>query len=86
MNQQKKQKQKTNTIATKKTTVTSTASINCYGKKVTDCPILDTVLLVIILLLIIPIICKIKRCNIKWKTMNFKKFVSKIVVVIISLT
>ena len=50
-------KKKTNTIATKKTTVTSTASINCYGKKVTDCSILHTVLLVIILLLIITIIC-----------------------------
>ena len=44
----------TNTIATN---VTSTASINFHSKKVTDCYILDTVLLVIILLLIINIIC-----------------------------
>ena len=45
---------KTNTIAIN---VTSTASINCHGKKVRDCYILHTVLLVIILLLIIIIIC-----------------------------
>ena len=43
-----------NTIATN---VTSTASINYHDKKVTDCYILHTVLLVIILLLIITIIC-----------------------------
>ena len=41
---------KTNTIVTN---VTSTASINCYCKKVRDCYILHTVLLVIMLLLII---------------------------------
>ena len=38
--------EKTNTIATN---VTSTASINCHTKKVRDCYILNTVLLVIIL-------------------------------------
>ena len=46
-----------NTIATN---VTSTASINCYSKKVRykiDCYIVHIVLLVIILLLIIAIIC-----------------------------
>ena len=53
---------KTNTITTKKTNtiaanVTSTASINFHSKKVRDCYILHTVLLVIILLLIIAIIC-----------------------------
>ena len=37
--------------------VTSTASINCHNKKVRDCYILQTVLLVIILLLMITIIC-----------------------------
>ena len=36
--------EKTNTIATN---VTSTASINCHSKKVGDCYILHTVLLVI---------------------------------------
>ena len=40
----------TNTIATN---VTSTTSINCHSKKVRDCNILHTVLLVIILLLLI---------------------------------
>ena len=45
---------KTNTI---ETNVTSTASINCHSKKVRDCYILHTVLLVIILLLIVTIIC-----------------------------
>ena len=45
---------KTNTVATN---VTSIASINCHSKKVRDCYILQTVLLVIILLLIINIIC-----------------------------
>ena len=44
----------TNTIATN---VTSTASINCYSEKVSDCYILHIFLLVIILLLIIIIIC-----------------------------
>ena len=44
----------TNTIAAN---VTSTALINCHSKKVRDCYILHTVLLVIILLLIITITC-----------------------------
>ena len=44
---------KTNTMATN---VTITASINCHCKKVTDCYILHTVLLVITLLLIIIVI------------------------------
>ena len=43
---------KTNTIATN---FTSIASINCHSKKVRDCYILHTVLLVIILLLMITI-------------------------------
>ena len=43
---------KTNTIAIK---VMSTVSINCHSKKVRDCYILHTILLVIILLLIITI-------------------------------
>ena len=45
---------KTNTI---EANVTSTASINCHSKKVRDCYVLHTVLLVIILLLIVTIIC-----------------------------
>ena len=45
---------RTNTIAAN---VTSTASINWHSKKVRDCYILHTVLLVIILLLIVTIIC-----------------------------
>ena len=49
-------------VSTKKTNTTaknvmSTAPINCHSKKVRDCYILHTVLLVIILLLIITIIC-----------------------------
>ena len=48
---------KPNNIATKKTNVTSAASINYHSKKVRDCYIMHTVLLVIILLLIIFIIC-----------------------------
>ena len=45
------------TIATKKTNITSIASINCHIKKVSDCYILHTVLLMIIWLLKITIIC-----------------------------
>ena len=48
---------KKNTIVTKKTNVMSTASINYHSKKVRDCYILHTVLLVIVLLLTITIIC-----------------------------
>ena len=86
---------KTNTIATRKTytvakNVTSTDSVNCNNEKVRNCYILHTVLLVIILLLIITIICyhyaKQKTYNKKWKIMNFKKFVLKMVRVIISMT
>ena len=81
---------KTYTIATKKTNtiatnVTSTASINFHSKYIRDCYILHIGLLVIVLLLIIIIICYyyLKRYNIKWKIMNFKKFVLKTVRVII---
>ena len=45
------------TASTKKTNLTSTASINFHGKNVRDCYILRAVLLVIILMLIIIIIC-----------------------------
>ena len=44
----------TNTMATN---IASAASINCHCKKVRDCYILHTVLLVIVLLLIVTIIC-----------------------------
>ena len=55
-------KKNANIIATKKantiaTNVTSTASINCHNKKVTDSYILHRVLLAIISLLIINVIC-----------------------------
>ena len=51
-----------NNLSTKNTNtitrnVTSTASINCHSKKVTDCYILHTVSLMIILLLIVTTIC-----------------------------
>ena len=45
---------KTNTIPTN---VMSTASINCHSKKVRNCYIFPTVLLMIIILLKIPVIC-----------------------------
>ena len=45
-------------VSTKKTnTITTKSSTNRYSKKVRDCYILHTVLLVIILLLIITLIC-----------------------------
>ena len=47
----------TDIVLSKKTNITSTASINCHSIKVRDCYILHTVLLVIILLLIIIIFC-----------------------------
>ena len=53
---------KTNSIAKH---VTSTASKSCDSKKVKDCYILHTVLLVIILLLIIAIICLLSLCKTK---------------------
>ena len=51
-----------NNLSTKKanaitTNVASTASINCHSKKVGDCYILHTVLLLIILILMVAIIC-----------------------------
>ena len=55
--------------------VTSTAPTNCHSEKVRVCYILHTIWLVIILVLIIV-----------WKIMNFKKFVLKLVRVIISRT
>ena len=82
---------KINTIATKKTNVVSTALINCHNRKVTDCYILHTVLLVINHITIdnyyyLISLCKTKRHNMKWKIMNLKKFALKIVPVIISMT
>ena len=83
-----------NNLSTKKTSttgknVTNTASISCHSKTFTYCHILHTVLLEIMLLLIITIICyhyAKKKDNIKWKIINFKKFVLKIVRIIISMT
>ena len=89
---------KTNTIATN---AMSTASITCLSKNVRDCYILRTVLLVIMLHFAYSFIshhftvvnyyyllslCKTKRYNIKWKIMSFKKFVLRIICVIISMT
>ena len=73
---------KTNIIATN---ITSTASINCHSKKVRDYYILHTVLLVIILLLIITIICY-HYAKQRGIIQNGKKFILKIVHVIISMT
>ena len=72
------------------TNVTSTASINCHSIKVRDCYISQAILLEIILLLIIIIvICyhyvKQKGIIWKWKIMKLKKFVLKIVRIIISM-
>ena len=44
-------------VSTKKSNVTSTASVNCHSIKLRECYVLHTVLLAIILLLIIIIIC-----------------------------
>ena len=85
----------TDIVSTKKRdTIATNVSIYCNSRKIRGCFILDTVLLAIILLLIITIICyyyaKQKginaQINIKWKIMNFKKFVLKIVRVIISMS
>ena len=69
----------TNAIATN---VTST-------KKVRDCYTLHTVLLDHITIdnyyCYLLLLCKTKRYSIKWKIMNFKKLVLKIVRVIISM-
>ena len=88
----------TNTISTK---VKSTLSINFDDKKVRyemNCFILHTFLLVTILLIMIAIICyhyakyRSKQKNIgtwtiwKWRIINFKKFPSKLIRVIISVT
>ena len=70
-----------NNLATRKTNtitknVTSTASISCHSKKVRDCYILHTILLVIKLLLIIIIICYItqnKKIQYKMENKEFKK-------------
>ena len=68
---------KTNAIVTN---VKSTASINCHNKKVRDCYItIDNYYYLLLL-------WKTKMYNIKWKTMNFKKFVSKAACVIISMS
>ena len=84
---EEKWNERKNTIALN---VTSTASINCHSKKVREPYILHAVLLVIMLLLIIyyclMLSCKTKTCNKRWKIINFKKFVLKIVRVIISMT
>ena len=69
---------KTNTIATN---VTSTASILLYFAYsfISDHININNYYYLLSL-------CKTKRYNIKWKIMNFKKFLLKIVRVIISMT
>ena len=73
-----------NTIATN---VTSTASTNWHSRKIRGCYILHTVFLLIILILIIVICYQYPKQKVeKWKIMDFKKFLLKIVRVIISMT
>ena len=68
---------KTNTIAKKKT---NTIATNVTGTAFTSDHItIDNYYYLLLL-------CKTKRYNIKWKIMNFKKFVLSIVRVIISMT
>ena len=80
-------RKKKNTIATN---VTSTALINCHSKRskrllyftysfISDHINIDNYYYVLSL-------CKTKRYSIKWKIINFKKFVLQIVRVIISMT
>ena len=79
-------------VLTKKTNaieknVANTASINCHSKKVryftysfiSDHTAIDHYHYLLSL-------CKTQTYNIKWKIMNFKKFVLKIVRVFISMT
>ena len=80
---------KTYTIATN---VAKTASINCHSKKIQDCYILHTVLIyffsdfTIDNYIIYYLYAKTKMHSIKWKIMNLKNSVLKIVSVIISMT
>ena len=76
---------KRNTVATNGM---STSLINYHSKKVRDCYILHTVLLVIILLLIITIICNhYAEQKIQYKIeKNAFKFVLKIIPVIVLMT
>ena len=77
----------TNIIGTKMENVLSTVSIKCRIKKVRDWHTLHRVLLAIILILLVIIICyRYGKQNINWKTMNLKKFVLKIICVIILVT
>ena len=79
-------------VSTKKTNaieknVANTASINCHSKKVRDCTysfISDHTAIDHFHYLLS--LCKTQTYNIKWKIMNFKKFVLKIVRVFISMT
>ena len=51
----------------------STASLNYYSKEVSDCYMINTVLLVIILLLMVTSICyqyAEQRYHLKWKTVK----------------
>ena len=75
-----------NKLTTKKTNnitanATSTASIDCHSKKVKDCYILHSFIGDRITIdnycYFLPL-CKTKRYNIKWKVMNFRKFILKI--------
>ena len=73
---------KTNTIATN---VTSTASINWHNKTVRDYSFTSNHVTVDNYYYLLSV-CKTKRYDIKWKIMNFKKLVLKIVRVIILMT
>ena len=75
---------------TMKTNVTNTASINFHSRKstrllyftygfISDHINIDNYCYLLLF-------CKTKRYSVKWKIMNFEKFVLKIVIVIISMT
>ena len=77
---------KTNTMPTN---AMSTSSINYHSKKERDCYTFHSVISVHITIdnyYYLSSLCKTKRYNTKWKVMNFKKFLLKIVRVIISMT
>ena len=76
---------KANPIATKTTTITNSASVSYYRKRdyiaysfISDHIIIDNCYYLLSL-------CKAKRYNIKWKKMNLKKFLLKIIRVFFSM-
>ena len=74
-----------NTITAKKTNVMSIASINFHSKKVFTYSFISDHIPIDNCYYLLSL-CKTKRYYIKWKIMNLKKFVLKMVHVIISMT